>query len=88
MTQSFPPSSAFVQPPQAQFRAGTQYGDRKSTVESMIGFVVLLLVIWLVLAFLGFIIKGLFWLAIVGLVLFVVTGIIGYIRRGGSRSKV
>ena len=54
----------------------------------MIGFVVLLLVIWLVLAFLGFIIKGLFWLAIVGLVLFVVTGIIGYIRRGGSRSKV
>ncbi|WP_354575820.1 hypothetical protein [Frigoribacterium sp. UYMn621] len=53
----------------------------------MIGFIVLLLVIWLVLAVLGFVIKGLFWLAVIGIILFVVTGIVGYIRRGGSRSK-
>lgn len=58
----------------------------RSTVENMIGFIVLLLVIWLVLAILGFVIKGLFWLAIIGIVLFVVTGIVGYLRRGGSRS--
>ena len=54
----------------------------------MIGFIVLLLVIWLALAFLGFVIKGLLWLAVIGIVLFVVTVIVGYIRRGGSRSKV
>jgi hypothetical protein len=40
----------------------------------MIGFIVLLLVIWLVLA-------------VLGIILFVVTAIVGYIRRGGSRSK-
>jgi len=59
----------------------------RSTVETMIGFIVLLLAIWLVLAILGFVIKGLFWLAVIGIVLFVVTAIVGYIRRGGSRSK-
>ena len=53
----------------------------------MIGFIVLLLVIWLVLAVLGFVIKGLFWLAVIGILLFVATAIVGYIRRGGSRSK-
>ncbi|MET4705011.1 apolipoprotein N-acyltransferase [Frigoribacterium sp. UYMn621] len=56
-------------------------------MNRMIGFIVLLLVIWLVLAVLGFVIKGLFWLAVIGIILFVVTGIVGYIRRGGSRSK-
>ncbi len=59
----------------------------KSTVVSMIGFIVLLLVVWLVLAILGFVIKGLFWLAVIGIVLFVVTAIVGYIRRGGNRSR-
>jgi uncharacterized membrane protein YccC len=59
----------------------------RSTVNRMIGFIVLLLVIWLVLAVLGFVIKGLFWLAVIGIILFVVTAIVGYIRRGGSRSK-
>ena len=53
----------------------------------MLAFVVILLVIWAVLAILGFVIKGLLWLAIVGLVLFVITVIIGWIRgmaRKGS----
>lgn len=54
----------------------------------MVGFIVFLLVVWLVLALLGFVIKGLFWLAVIGIVLFVVTAIVGYIRRGGSNSKV
>ena len=54
----------------------------------MIGFIIFLLVLWLVLAVLGFVIKGIFWLAVIGIVLFVVTAIVGYIRRGGSRSKV
>ena len=43
--------------------------------------IVLLLVIWLAISLLGFLIKGLVWLAIIGLVLFVVTGALG-LRRG------
>jgi hypothetical protein len=53
----------------------------------MIGLIVILLVIWLVLAILGFVIKGLFWLAVVALILFVITGITGYFRRGARRSR-
>ena len=43
--------------------------------------ILILLVVWLVLAVLGFVIKGLVWLAIIGIVLFVATGIWGWIRR-------
>lgn len=40
-----------------------------------------LLVIWLVLSIVGFAVKGLIWLAIIGLVLFVATGVWGWIKR-------
>jgi hypothetical protein len=43
--------------------------------------IVLLLVIWLAISLLGFLIKGLVWLAIIGLVLFFATGALG-LRRG------
>jgi hypothetical protein len=43
--------------------------------------ILLLLLVWLVLAVLGFVIKGLIWLAIIGLVLFVVTGAFGARQR-------
>ena len=45
------------------------------------GLIVVLLVVWLVLAVLGLALKGLFWLFIIGLVLFIATGIVGFIRR-------
>jgi hypothetical protein len=45
------------------------------------GLIIGLLVLWLVLAVLGFAVKSLFWLAVVGIVLFVATGIFGAIRR-------
>lgn len=48
------------------------------------GLIIGLLVVWLILSVLGFAIKGLFWLAIVGLVLFVATGAIGWFRNRGS----
>lgn len=44
--------------------------------------IVLLLVVWVALAVLGFVVKGLFWLAIIGIVLFLVTG-----AFGGSRYR-
>jgi hypothetical protein len=47
----------------------------------MAGLLLTLLVIWLVLAVLGLVIKGLFWLFIVALVLLVVTGVFGWVRR-------
>ncbi|UOZ05654.1 hypothetical protein [Amycolatopsis sp. WQ 127309] len=52
------------------------------------GLLVGLLVIWAVLVVLGIVIKGLFWLIIVGAVLFIATGVIGFVRRKavGGRS--
>ncbi|GAA4844077.1 hypothetical protein GCM10023201_38830 [Actinomycetospora corticicola] len=51
----------------------------------MVGILVLVLIVWLVLAILGFVIKGLFWLAIVGIVLFVATAILGGVKRSSLR---
>jgi hypothetical protein len=52
------------------------------------GIIVGLLVIWAVLVVLGIVVKGLFWLIIVGAILFVATGVIGFVRRKavGNRS--
>jgi len=46
--------------------------------------IVVLLVLWLALSVIGFVVKGLLWLAVIGLVLVVVTGVIGA-RRGNTR---
>ncbi|MET0191010.1 hypothetical protein EV383_3633 [Pseudonocardia sediminis] len=51
----------------------------------MLAFLGVLLVIWLVLAVLGFVIKGLFWLAIIGIVLFLATAAYGAVK---GRAKV
>ncbi|MGN6272265.1 MAG: hypothetical protein ACTHMQ_04170 [Protaetiibacter sp.] len=47
----------------------------------MLILIIVLLALWLILAVLGFAIEGLMWLAIIGIVLFVATGLIGIIRR-------
>lgn len=44
------------------------------------GLIIGLLVIWLVLVIVGFAVKALLWLAIVGIVLFIATGVFGAIR--------
>ncbi len=41
----------------------------------------LLLVLWLVLTVVGAVVKGLFWLAVLGAVLFVATAVTGGARR-------
>lgn len=56
-----------------------------STVSSMLTFIIILLAIWAVLAVLGFAIKGLVWLAFIGIILFVATAIIGWIRGRASK---
>ena len=52
----------------------------------MTGLIVFLLVAWLVLSVLGFVVKGLLWLALVGIALFVITAIVGWVRRKASSS--
>ncbi|SDL15598.1 hypothetical protein SAMN05216282_13610 [Cryobacterium psychrotolerans] len=47
----------------------------------MFGFIIFLLVLWLVLAIIGFTIKGLFWLAIIAVVLFLATAMGAWLRR-------
>jgi hypothetical protein len=47
--------------------------------------VVAALIVWVALAVLGFVIKGLFWLAIVGIVLFVATAAMGAAKRSAVR---
>jgi hypothetical protein len=47
----------------------------------VLGFLALLLVIWIALIVVGAVIKGLFWLIVVGVVLFVSTSLVGFVRR-------
>lgn len=47
----------------------------------LMGIIIGLLVLWLILSIVGFVVKGLLWLAIIGLVLFVATGVWGWLKR-------
>lgn len=40
-----------------------------------------LLLVWLVVAVVGAVVEGLFWLTVVGLVLFAATAVAGWLRR-------
>jgi hypothetical protein len=52
------------------------------------GLILGLLVLWLVLVVVGFAVKALFWLAIVGLVLFLATGVLGALRGRSGRGAL
>jgi hypothetical protein len=54
---------------------------RRKKGGSAVGLIIALLVLWLAFAIVGFVIKSLFWLAILGIVLFVATGVFGAMRR-------
>lgn len=45
---------------------------------------IVLLVLWAGVSVLGFVVKGFFWLAVVGILLFVGTVIFGMVRRGST----
>lgn len=47
----------------------------------MLRFLGLLLVIWLVVSIIGAVVKGLFWLTVVGLLFFLATAAFGWTRR-------
>jgi hypothetical protein len=50
----------------------------------VLGFIGLLLVIWIALIVIGAVVHGLFWLIIIGVVLFLATSVLGLVR-GRSR---
>ncbi|MBQ1444757.1 MAG: hypothetical protein IIZ13_13020 [Renibacterium sp.] len=47
----------------------------------MLGIILIALIVWIVLVVLGFVIKGLFWLAVVGVILFLATAVFGWLKR-------
>ncbi|MEV8136672.1 hypothetical protein [Microbacterium aurantiacum] len=53
--------------------------DRRN-VRNMWTAVVILLVVWAILVVVGFVFEGLLWLAVIGLILFVGTLVVGVIR--------
>lgn len=52
----------------------------------MAGIIVTLLIIWLVLAVLGAVLEGLFWLTVIAIILMVATGIYGWMKRNTAGS--
>ncbi len=51
----------------------------------MLALLVVVLVVWLVFVLLGFLIKGLFWLAVIGIILFIATAIFSGVKRSSLR---
>ncbi len=49
------------------------------------GLIIALLVVWVVVAVIGFTVKALLWLAFVGIALFVITGVVAGVMRGRGR---
>lgn len=58
------------------------YGERMWTV------LVILLVAWAVLSVVGFVFEGLFWLAVIGIILFLGTLIFGFVRNSSKSKRV
>jgi hypothetical protein len=52
----------------------------------MVGLIIVLLILGVIFGVFGFVVKGLIWLAIIGIILFVASAIWGFIRRGASRA--
>jgi hypothetical protein len=55
------------------------------SVENMVALIAILLILGIIFGVFGFVVKGLIWLAIIGIVLIVASVIWGIIRRGASR---
>jgi uncharacterized membrane protein len=53
----------------------------------MLILVIVLLAAWLIVSIVGFAMKGLIWLGIIGVILFVGTAVIGAIRRKALRRR-
>jgi hypothetical protein len=59
----------------------------RADAEAMWILLIILLLAWAGLAVLGFVVKGLIWLAVLGIVLFVATVVIGMLRGAAATKK-
>jgi hypothetical protein len=57
----------------------------KCSEDGVIVLIIVLLVLWLIATVIGFAFKGLLWLAVIGIILFLGTAAIGFVRRGAIR---
>lgn len=55
--------------------------DLAAILGCMWTLVLILLAVWLLVSILGIVIKGLFWLFVIGAILFVVTSLVGWSKR-------
>jgi hypothetical protein len=62
-------------------------GGKHGYTSCVVAFLVLLLVIWAILAVIGLALKGLLWLFFIGLILFFVTGVVGWVNRRTGASR-
>lgn len=53
----------------------------------MWAFLIILLIAWAGLAVFGFVVEGLLWLAILGIVLFLITLVVGMLRRAAATKE-
>lgn len=53
----------------------------------MLILVIVLLAVWLIVAIIGFTFHGLVWLAVIGVVLFLATAAISFVRRSAVRRR-
>lgn len=53
----------------------------------MVATIIILLVVWAILTVVGFVFKGLLWLAIIGIILFIGTAILGLVQRRRGRTN-
>ena len=73
--------------PVSKSRLSRPPGRCRAYPRSMWTLIIVLLVLWAILAIVGFVFEGLLWLAVIGAVLFVGTLIIGIIRQRARRSS-
>lgn len=73
-------------PRPAKKSMGRNPGEGARSVETMVALIVILLILGIVFGVFGFVVKGLIWLAIIGIILFVASVIWGIVRRGASRA--
>jgi len=60
---------------------------RAAEAESLWTLLIILLIVWAGLAVFGFVVKGLLWLAVLGIVLFLATLVIGMLRRAAATKE-
>jgi hypothetical protein len=83
MAGSEPETTRRRLPAGATYPTGRQVG-RICHAWHMGTVIVILLVIWLVLAILGALLEGLFWLTVVAVVLLIGTAVYGWVKRKAS----